>query len=105
MASQIARTIGRRYAATRSFSAVATIDTLPEIDESFGAFYQGANVQSSTLANGVTVISTDAGPVATVGVKLGVGASTGPASAAFAAAKMVRTRPSLSLCASLCLSP
>ena len=82
-----------RSVARRQQSALAALDGAA-VDECFGPHYQGANVQSSTLSNGVVVVTTDPGPVATVAVKIGAGASDGPASAAFAASKMVRLQTS-----------
>ena len=81
--------LARRAATVRQKSAaVATFDDGPAVDETFVGGYPAGDVQTTKLDNGVTVVSTCAAPVATIGAKLGVGAASGPASAAFAASKM-----------------
>ncbi|KAH8070301.1 hypothetical protein JL721_5064 [Aureococcus anophagefferens] len=83
-----ARTVSPVRGAASKSAAVATFDDGPAVDETFVGGYPAGDVQTTKLDNGVTVVSTCAAPVATIGAKLGVGAASGPASAAFAASKM-----------------
>eukprot|EP00629_Pelagomonadales_sp_RCC1024_P003347 CAMPEP_0119267226 /NCGR_PEP_ID=MMETSP1329-20130426/5449_1 /TAXON_ID=114041 /ORGANISM="Genus nov. species nov., Strain RCC1024" /LENGTH=266 /DNA_ID=CAMNT_0007267141 /DNA_START=78 /DNA_END=874 /DNA_ORIENTATION=- len=74
-------------AAARPLSAIAE-SSLPTVDESFAPGFPGAGFESSTLDNGVVVVTSAPGPVGLVGVSAGYGSLRCPPAGAFAARAM-----------------